>query len=98
MTPYLFILASLACYRLTVLIARDAGPWRMFAKMRKVDRFSKLLKCPFCVSIWCALLIETAFYFSGLRNIPVIMACNILAMSAVSIALDRIFTVSHQAE
>lgn len=89
---FTFIVASLACYRATVLIARDACPWRICARLRAIDRFSKLLKCPLCVSIWCAVVIEAAFYLSGVRDIPAKVACLILAMSAISIALDRTFT------
>lgn len=94
MTIFQFILASLACYRGTVLIARDVGPWDIFKRLRKVAHFSKLLSCPFCVSIWLAALIEGVFYFTRVAiDPPIVCACLILSMSAISIILDRCFTV-----
>lgn len=92
MTVFQFILAALACYRATVLIARDVGPWDVFKRLRKVARFTKLLSCPFCVSVWVATAIETAFYFSGIRDSLVVSVCIVLSFSAIAVILDRTFT------
>lgn len=95
MTPFLFIICSLACYRATVLIARDAGPWRIFARLRQQDRYSKLLKCPYCVSVWVAIFIQTAVYLSGVNDSFVVCVLLVLSYSAIAIALDRVFTADH---
>lgn len=92
MTPLILIIACLACYRISLLITRDAGPWDVFKKLRETDRYSKLLKCIRCTSVWCGALIETALYLSGIRDVPAVAVCNALAMSAFTIAADRVFT------
>lgn len=92
MKPFVFILAALACYRVTLLISKDVGPWDVFKRLRKVARFTKLLSCPFCVSVWVAAGIDIALYLSGYRDAPAVVFCRIFAMSAIAIALDRIFT------
>lgn len=96
MTIFQFILASLACYRLTVLFSRDEGPLGVFKKLRGVPHVGHLTGCPFCISVWLGAFIEAAFYFSGYRDSLVVSACIVFAMSAISIALDRIFTSDHQ--
>lgn len=92
MTPFLFILAALAAFRITVLIVRDNGPWDVFARLRKVARFSKLLSCVYCVSVWVGFLIEVSLYYAGVKNHPVVAVCIVFALSAVAIILDRTFT------
>lgn len=98
MTPFQFVLACLACYRLTVLIARDAGPWNVFGRLRKMTRLSKLLSCPFCVSVWVATVIEAAFYFCVQKDSLVVSDLIVLGMSAITIILDRMFTSDHMAK
>lgn len=94
MSAFQFCIASLCCYRLTVLFARDAGPREVMKKLRKGN---KLLSCPFCVSVWMGALLEFAFYLFGVRDLPVMCFCLALGMSAVSIILDRCFTADYQA-
>jgi hypothetical protein len=91
-----FWVSALACYRLTVLITRDAGPWQIFKRLRGIDRCSKLLKCPFCVSVYMGAAVCGALAISG-YNLPIAMwFCLSLAFSAVSIALDRTFSADYQ--
>lgn len=98
MTIWQFALASLACYRLTVLFSRDAGPFKVFSKLRALKGgVGPLFGCPYCISIHLALAIVIAFNLSGVKDSFVVSACIVLALSAVSIALDRIFTSDHQA-
>lgn len=92
MTPLYFIIGCLATYRLTVLFARDAGPFRVFSRLRSR---SQLVACPYCVSIWLGAFIEAAFYFSGVTDQPMVCACVALSFSGVTIALDRIFSSDH---
>lgn len=96
MTTFQFVLASLACYRITILFARDEGPFKIFKRLRAVPRLGHLTGCPFCISLWIGLCIELAFYFSGITDLLMVCACQTLAMSAISLALDRIFTSDHQ--
>lgn len=101
MTVFQFVICALACYRCTVLIARDACPWRICARLRKVRGLSNLLKCPYCVSLWCAALIVTAFYACQSWKIgdnPAMPALTVLALSAVAIMLDRTFSDGYVAD
>lgn len=98
MTAFQFILAALACYRLTVLFSRDAGPFKIFSKLRTLKHgIGPLFGCPFCVSIHLGLAIVISFNLSGVKDSFVVSACVVLALSAISIALDRVFTSDHQA-
>jgi hypothetical protein len=90
-----FWIAALACYRITVLITRCLGPWDVFAKLRKIDRCSKLLKCPFCVSVWIGLFISLGLWLDGYVEPIPIWFCLSMALSGITIALDRTFTADH---
>jgi hypothetical protein len=91
-----FWVAALACYRVTVLISRCFGPWGIFKKLRSIDRCSKLLKCPFCVSIYIGSFTAFALWLSG-YEMPVAMWFILsFALSGITIALDRTFTADHQ--
>jgi hypothetical protein len=90
-----FWVSALACYRVTVLITRCLGPWDVFAKLRKIDRCSKLLKCPFCVSVYIGSFTTIGLWLSGfVMPLPMWIMLS-LAFSAISIALDRTFTADH---
>lgn len=97
MTPFVFLIGCLAAYRISVLIVRDAGPWGLFSKLRSVTRFSKLLNCIFCVSIWVGSAVEAALYLSGIKSLPVLVAFFALSFSSITIILDRCFTADHSA-
>lgn len=52
-----FVLAVLACYRLTGLLAHDweVGPYEILHKIRKAagsGELGKALACPFCLGVW----------------------------------------------
>lgn len=93
MTIFNFILGCLACYRLTVLIARDAGPGDIFKSLRG---YSKLLSCPYCVSVWIGAVLEGVFYFSGFHDLLIICFAIALAFSAAAIMLDRVFSSDYK--
>lgn len=63
MTPWLFLLATLAAYRVSYAIAREEGPIGMFAFVRgRIDPNQKTwlgrgLNCVLCVSFWVTLII-----------------------------------------
>lgn len=61
---------GLACYRLTRLITREAGPFDVFHRLRSAvgaydygadgrpqSTLGKLFDCPYCAGVWVALLI-----------------------------------------
>lgn len=92
MSAFHFILMALACYRLTVLIVRDAGPWDVCKWAR---RQVKMLGCPYCVSVWVGGVLETFYYFTVKTDAPMVAACLALALSSVAIILDRCFSVDY---
>lgn len=51
-----FILIALADYRLSVMITNEYGPFDVFENLRnwlpKSSMPGKLVRCPFCVSMW----------------------------------------------
>lgn len=96
MSVFYFIVGCLATYRLTVLIARDAGPFQVFKRLRSLDKGTKMLRCPFCVSIWVGSFVALGFYLFG--NVHETRAGWFFistAFSAVAICLDRVFTADY---
>ena len=90
-----FWVSAIACYRLTILISRDLGPWRVFKRLRTIDRCSELLKCPFCVSIYTGSLTTFILWLSGFVMPIGMWFLLALSFSAVTIALDRTFTADY---
>jgi len=83
MSPWFeFLIASLATWRVAVLIAKDKLPFRAGDAMRK--KF-ETLGCIHCVSIWAALAI--ALYLTGEPFQYIIV---VLGLSAAAILLDEI--------
>lgn len=93
MTVFQFVLGSLCCYRLVLLLTRDIGPFGSMRSLRKLN--PKLLGCPYCSSIWIAAGLEAGFYFCGHRSDAVIMVCEVFAMSAVAVILHRTFSADY---
>jgi len=62
MTPFVFILAALAVFRVSWMITREEGPFAVFVTMReKIDPqqmtwIGRGLNCCNCVSVWIALV------------------------------------------
>jgi hypothetical protein len=58
-SPWLrFLLAALAVWRITHLLAREDGPWDLVVRLRRAvgDGFwGGLLDCFYCLSLWIAL-------------------------------------------
>ena len=53
-----FLLALLAVWRITHLLAREDGPWDILLRVRKAlgdGMLSRLSACFYCLSIWVAL-------------------------------------------
>jgi hypothetical protein len=85
MQPLTFILASLAVFRLSRMIADEEGPWAIFLNLRKAypptNWFGRGLECIMCLSVWVALPI--ACYIDGTWTAPLTW----LAVSAVTVLL-----------
>jgi hypothetical protein len=92
MTWLVFWIGALACYRVTVLITRCVGPYGLFKKLRSIDRCSKLLKCPFCVSVYVGAITAVGLWLAGYFEPWPMWIMIALAFSSVTIALDRTFT------
>jgi len=57
-TMFRFVVAALATWRLAFLLAREDGPWRLFARLRSGVGGTfpgQLLQCVKCVSLWVAM-------------------------------------------
>lgn len=94
MSVFEFCILALACYRLTVLFARDIGPMEVFRRLRAARGIGSALSCPHCVSIWIGFALCTVYHFTISPSPLLIELCNALALSAVAIILDRVFTYS----
>ncbi len=53
--PYGFrlLLATLAVWRITHLLAKEDGPWLLFDRLRRIVP-GQLLSCFYCLSVWLA--------------------------------------------
>jgi len=70
------IIAILATYRLTSLLMKELGPWKMFTKFRSMfgiihssmgyphgypeTFFGKLFECHYCLSVWVGAAVAVA--------------------------------------
>jgi len=64
----LFVLLSLAVWRVTALLVHDEGPGGVFVRLRELsDAVGGPLNCFWCTSVWVALL-ASLFFVSGLKN------------------------------
>src|SRR5689334_12108588 len=82
-----FVLAALAVWRITHLIAREDGPWNIFARLRRaVGRHIsiKLVGCFYCLSLWVAL--PCAWFLDG--NVMERLV-GWFALSGAAILLER---------
>lgn len=89
----IFWTAALATYRLTIFVARDRGPMELFTRIRRSLYLGTWAKCPFCVSPYAAALVAVLLYLAGVYEPLAMWILLVLAWSAITIALDRTFTV-----
>jgi hypothetical protein len=53
-----FVLATLAVWRVTHLVAREDGPWDLVLRLRRglgAGMLARLVACFYCLSLWVAL-------------------------------------------
>lgn len=82
-----FVLAALATWRISFLLAREEGPWRVMVQLRRAAGdgvVSRLLKCVKCVSLWVA--VPLAFFVGGNW---IELAVVWLALSGVASLIDE---------
>lgn len=82
-----FVLAGLATWRLSFLVAREDGPWRMMARLRKAagdGMLGRLLRCVKCASLWVAA--PLAWFVGGTWSE---LAVVWLALSGVASLIDE---------
>jgi uncharacterized protein DUF1360 len=84
---HLTILA-LATWRISSLLVNEDGPYQMLAEFRsRVIKYTRLLECVWCVSLWIAGFMTIAYYFVPLYAIWIMLP---FALSAGAILIDRI--------
>lgn len=83
----LFIILSLATWRLSHLITNEDGPYQMLAEFRHITvRYTKLFSCIYCLSVWLGIIFVIGYYFY-----PTIVFWIALpmALSGLAIVIDR---------
>jgi hypothetical protein len=83
-----FVVAALATWRVTHLIAHEDGPWNLIAKTRKrvgSGFLGQLMDCFYCVSLWVAGGV-TLLLGPNLRDGVLLW----LALSGAACLLDRL--------
>jgi hypothetical protein len=82
-----FVIAVLATWRLTHLIAREDGPFDVVVRLRAragAGVAGRLMDCPYCVSVWIAV----PFAFS-LAQRPLAWCAAWLAISGGASLIER---------
>ena len=96
MTPFLFLLAALATYRISLLFVKESGPARIFAKLRKApakrSATAEWLSCIFCFSMTGSAFVCLALWLSGARQHYALWFLTWCALSSVTILLNQKFT------
>jgi Protein of unknown function (DUF1360) len=83
-----FLLAVLAVWRLTHLVAREDGPWDALARLRRALRggiVGTLVSCFYCLSFWVA--VPFVFFVPGTVAERFVVW---LALSAAACLLEKI--------
>lgn len=96
MSPWLiFVLATLACFRLSVMFSKESGPGRIFKKMRAQTPPKSALRegvsCTLCESVWWSAAINVGLCSVGFMpwiQFPLYW----LAVSGGAVVLNQAFT------
>ncbi len=83
-----FVLATLAVWRITHLLAAEDGPWDVLLRFRRAlgaGMAGKLVRCFYCLSIWVAL--PFAWFLKGNAAETVV---GWLALSGAAVLLERL--------
>lgn len=67
---FYLLLASLATFRLALMISSEDGPARIFRKLRNIppakSNAKEGISCPWCVSVWVSALSTTYLWYLGI--------------------------------
>jgi hypothetical protein len=88
MTFTSFVLGGLAVWRVSHLVVREDGPWRVFATLRRraeSTMWGELFSCIYCMSLWVAALVAFALGEVWLERV---LAWP--ALSGAALIVDRI--------
>lgn len=95
MNWFILIISILACYRLSLLFAKEDGPGKIFHKLRKSTPPKSSLRdgisCLLCESVWWSAFITGYLVYLGHTDwlhAPIVW----LAISAGAIVLNQQFT------
>lgn len=69
LTPFTFLIACLATWRVAALLVREDGPFGIVARARRGVRNGmnvRVLECFYCTSLWVAL--PLAYWLTGLES------------------------------
>lgn len=83
-----FFLAALATWRLAFLLAREDGPWRVFARFRQrmgYGFFDELFGCVKCLGMWVSM--PFAFFVKDGNWVELVVIW--LALSGVTALIDE---------
>ena len=97
------IILCLATWRLTSLLNTESGPYNVMARLRHLigvrhdeysnvygkNQIAEMVACHWCLSIWVGIAVAVSYYLWN----DVWWLMLPLALSAVSIIIDRIATV-----
>ena len=64
-SPFWFVVAILAAWRVTRLIAREDGPWRLMVAVRRTCyrlRLAGLIECVHCLGMWTSVAITSLMF------------------------------------
>ncbi len=100
--PMLFILLTLATFRISHMVAMEEGPWHLFERLHlllgaKVDItgqhwtagnnvLAKLMSCPLCLSVWVGLVLAVVFVRGSILDVLLVA----VAASGASSALEML--------
>lgn len=96
MNPWLlFVLATLACFRLSVMFSKESGPGRIFKHLRDKTPPKSALRegvaCTLCESVWwSAAIVGLLCFFGYIENSA--FPLYWLAVSGGAVVLNQRFT------
>ncbi|MFO7548084.1 MAG: DUF1360 domain-containing protein [Acidimicrobiia bacterium] len=82
--PFLFLLAALASWRLTAMVAYESGPLAVFDSVRRWMarlRLGRLVACFHCLGVWMAAAMALAVY--GFRPATMLLWLAITAVVSI---------------
>lgn len=93
MNPFLFLIASLAVFRASLLFSEDEGPFAIFSRMRRSvpakTNAGRGIRCSRCWSVWLAAVVTGYLVWLGLVQREW-SPLYLFALSGASVLLHRV--------